>query len=155
MLLSIALTLVAIILLFYGVKEIKNTWGLMQNSTYTQAIVTNVRVSHRDQRDDGSWRKTIYYPTFSFEDEQGISYTKIAQIGSNLKIQKGQSVDVLYDPKDPQETVRRNSMLWLPGILFTLAGIIIQLFAILLLVAKRKADSLSQTNLASQSPPHR
>ncbi|PWH14924.1 MAG: DUF3592 domain-containing protein [Anaerolineae bacterium] len=157
--------LIGAILLFFGQQTQSRTAAFVQQSARAEGIVVDlVRTQKTDERGN---IQTSYYPVIEFTTAQGELIRYQASTGSNPPShQKGDKVQVLYNPANPQRAVEDSFFsLWLPsaimlgsGALVILIGIVAFLRSVLLLLGvggllglitlawlrKQKQDSSSQ-----------
>lgn len=104
------------VFLFFSVSRLSN------QSTATGVVVD----VDRSTDSDGD---TSYRPVIEFVADDGRTYLFTGRIGSSSRPQVGRSIDVLYDPADPNGATEKTfSNLWLFPILFGGFGILILIF---------------------------
>ena len=90
----------------------------LSNQTTTTGVIVNVETSSDS---DG----TTYRPVIEFTADDGFTYTFTGRIGSSSRPTVGNSIEVLYDPADPQGATEKTfSNLWLFPIAFGGFGLI-------------------------------
>ncbi len=100
----------------FGVYSLAGYIGLKQDGMAVAGEVIDYKISH-----DGEGG-TSYYPVVLFRDQSGKSYELKSDMGSGRKkYEVGESVPVLYDPKDPEHFVVDE--FW-PNVLFPSAFIV-------------------------------
>lgn len=100
----------------------------LSSQSTTSGVVVDV---DRSTDSDGD---TSYRPVIEFVADDGFTYTFIGRIGSSSRPTVGRSIEVLYDPADPQGATEKTfSNLWLFPIAFGGFGLV---FLLLMAFAK-------------------
>ncbi len=95
----------------------------LSNQSTTTGVIVDV---DRSTDSDGD---TSYRPVIEFVADDGRTYTFTGRIGSSSRPDVGNSIEVLFDPADPQGATEKTfSNLWLFPIAFGGFGLIVLLF---------------------------
>lgn len=121
--------------LFFSISRVTN-----------QSTATGIVIDVAQSTDgDGD---TTYRPVIEFLAENGQSYIFTGRTGSSSRPQVGSSIDVLYDPADPQGATEKTfTNLWLFPIVFGGFGLV---FLIFMAIGRNRVSRRGEADLSAE-----